>query len=113
MSAYGEERDSFFAVSGTDILIPQNSLEIILRLLEGNIKVKDHPVEKTFFVCGRYRIPWNMVRQKPAVEEWDRYLLTNSWTIPKDELRAASFSLWKRQHYLNASVYLAQESGIA
>ena len=39
----------FLAICGTDILIPQNSLEILLRLLEGDIEVNNYPVKQDIY----------------------------------------------------------------
>lgn len=64
----------FVMCSASDTLIPMNSLEAILRLLQGELTLPIR-VAQTYFLCNRVHAPWQFVQSQPDLDEWDRYLL--------------------------------------
>jgi predicted O-methyltransferase YrrM len=76
-------RGRFLMLFDADSLMPRHSLQSLLDLLDGRIPVPYSP-DRVFFFCGRYQVPWEIVRREPSLEEWDRYLTLNSGQWPLD-----------------------------
>jgi len=80
----------FLMVSAADILIPQHSLEAVLKLLGGELHVPID-VDHTYFLLSRYHVPWQFVQRQPRLDDWDRYLLLHASQHEREE--AAVFSI--------------------
>lgn len=73
----------FVMVSAADTLIPRHSLETILPLLDGKLHIPV-AVDRTYFMCSRYRVPMQFVGRRPNLIEWDRYLLLNAGGLDRE-----------------------------
>lgn len=69
-------RGEYLMVLNAGALIPEHSLEILLKLTEGKLHL---PLawDQTYFLLRLHGIPWRFVERQPDLEEWDRYLLLN------------------------------------
>lgn len=66
-----------------DSLMPRHSLHAILDLLAHKLTLP-YDVSRTYFFCGRYQIPWEIVQRQPNLEMWERFLVLNSGQLPLD-----------------------------
>lgn len=67
-------RGKFLMQANTDTLISVPGLDNLLRLLRGEQPI-DVDLDKTYFLCRRYQVPWQFTRTEPSPEEWERHLL--------------------------------------
>lgn len=73
----------FLMVFPADQLMPQHSIEVILKLVDGSLRV---PVgaNHALFLLARYHVPWQYVVRQPSLAEWDRYLFLNAGKAERD-----------------------------
>lgn len=64
----------FVMLFAGDTLFTVPGLDSLLRLLRGEQPI-DLDVERTYFLCRRYQVPWQFVRRQPSLREWERNLL--------------------------------------
>lgn len=83
-------RGEYLMVSAADTLIPEHALETILALLGGRAPA-GVVIDRTYFMCSRYRVPLQFVERRPTLIEWDRYLLLNAGRL--DRGRGVVFSI--------------------
>ncbi len=82
----------FILIGAGDTLIPQHSLDMILRVIENKLSLSVR-ADKTVFLCPRYHIPWQFVEHQPELEAWDRYLLLSASELNyTDESKLGIFS---------------------
>jgi len=77
-------RGKFAMMMPADVLLPTPSLQILLSLLDGDLEMP-FEADACLMLCGRKRIPWDIVRRQPALDEWDRYLLLSGGSLERDE----------------------------
>ena len=71
--ALARVRSEYAMMLGADILFPTRSLRNLLGLLDGEIQIP-FPLDGCLFLCGRKRVPWDIVHREPSLDEWDEHL---------------------------------------
>lgn len=72
----------FILTAPCDELIQQHSLDAMLSLLDGRIKVPIN-VDRTLLMMPRIEVPWQLIEHQPGLDEWDRYMLLNEYSLAR------------------------------
>ena len=72
----------FILSAPCDQLIHQHSLDVLLNLLDGRIKVPVN-VDSTLLMMPRIEVPWQFIEHQPDFDEWDRYMLLNEYSLSR------------------------------
>ena len=83
-------KGKFLFVTNADPLMPRSGLEMFLRVLSGEVDVPVD-IERTFMVVPRLQVPWQFIQREPSLEEWDRYLFFNEYTLPREPITPQSY----------------------
>jgi SAM-dependent methyltransferase len=68
---------NFVMLSAADTIFTPFSLESLLKLLEGTYQFPMN-IEQTYFICPRQNVPWQFVKSRPTLDEWEKFLLTTA-----------------------------------
>ena len=74
-------RGRFVAFFPADALLPIHALAQLIELLAGRISCPVK-VEEALLFIARGHVPWQFVGSAPTIDQWDRYLWMNAWSIP-------------------------------
>ena len=99
-------RGRFVAFFPADAIIPIHGLAQLIELLAGRIHCPVD-VQNTLWFIARGHVPWRFVASQPTIDEWDRYLWMNAWTIPIDEGTVPSLFGGAASFVLSRSSWLA------
>jgi hypothetical protein len=75
-------KGKFVLVATCDQLIQQHSLHMMISLLDGRIKVPIN-VDSTLLMMPRTEVPWQFIEHRPDLDEWDRYMLLNEYSLSR------------------------------
>jgi len=94
----------FLTLMGADLIFLQHSLEAMLNLLDGKVGLPIN-IDRTLMMVPRLEVPWQFLERQPGLEEWDRYLLLNEYslsqvpTVAKNVLAGAGGFMMHRDLY--------------
>jgi hypothetical protein len=75
-------RGKFVLSAPCDQLIQQHSLDALLSLLEGRINSPIN-VDSALLMMPRIEVPWQFIEHRPNLDEWDRYMLLNEYSLSR------------------------------
>ncbi len=104
-TALRRAQGEFLVLFDADSLIPCQSLQNLLDLLDGKIRVP-YRLDQVFMFGDRYQVPWETVQREPSLEDWDRYFLLNSGQLPPD-VKSYGLGIFGAAQMMHRSIWYA------
>ena len=76
-------RGRYLFLTNADQLMPQHSMDSLLRLLTGALTAP-LAIENALMIVPRVQVPWQFAASRPSVEDWDRYIALNEYALARE-----------------------------